>query len=39
MLSVVLVFPTKGPPKWITKTVESVHPDELGKTRTKLSPR
>jgi hypothetical protein len=21
----------KGPPKWLTKTLESVHPDEVGK--------
>ena len=27
----------KGPPKWLTKTLESVHPDEIGKTRTILS--
>jgi len=26
----------KGPPKWLTKTLESVHPD-VGKTGTKLS--
>eukprot|EP00253_Pinus_taeda_P003682 PITA_03682 len=24
----------KGPPKWLTKTLESVHPDEIGKTGT-----
>jgi hypothetical protein len=31
----------KGPPKWLIKTheVESVHPDEVGKTRTKSSSR
>eukprot|EP00253_Pinus_taeda_P010941 PITA_10941 len=29
----------KGPPKWLTKTLESVHPDEVGKTRTKNSNR
>jgi len=23
----------KGPPKWLTKTLESVHPDEIGKNR------
>jgi hypothetical protein len=22
----------KGPPKWLKKTLESVHPDEVGKT-------
>ena len=27
----------KGPPKWLTKTLESVHPDEVGKTRTRNS--
>jgi hypothetical protein len=27
----------KGPPKWLTKTLESVHPDEVGKTGTRLS--
>jgi len=27
----------KGPPKWLTKTLESVHRDEVEKTRTKLS--
>jgi hypothetical protein len=27
----------KGPPKWITKTLESVHPNEVRKTRTRLS--
>jgi hypothetical protein len=29
----------KGPPKWLTKTLESVHPDEVGKTGTKISSR
>jgi hypothetical protein len=29
----------KGPPKWLTKTLESVHPDEVGKTRTRMSSR
>jgi len=29
----------KGPPKWLTKTLESVHPDEVGKTRTRNSNR
>eukprot|EP00253_Pinus_taeda_P017226 PITA_17226 len=27
----------KGPPKWLTKTLESVHPDEIGKTGTRNS--
>eukprot|EP00253_Pinus_taeda_P009496 PITA_09496 len=27
----------KGPPKWLTKTLESVNPDEVGKTGTKNS--
>jgi len=27
----------KGPPKWLTKTLESVHPDEVGKTGTRNS--
>eukprot|EP00253_Pinus_taeda_P034171 PITA_34171 len=27
----------KGPPKWLTKTLESVHPNEVGKTRTRNS--
>jgi hypothetical protein len=27
----------KGPPKWITKTLESVHPHEAGKKGTRLS--
>ena len=27
----------KGPPKWLTKTLEIVHPDEVGKTRTRNS--
>ena len=26
-------------PKWATKTLESVHPDEVGKTRTRSSKR
>ena len=26
----------KAPPKWLTKTLESVHPDEIGKTGTRL---
>jgi hypothetical protein len=29
----------KGPPKWLTKTLESVHPDEVGKTGTGMSSR
>jgi transposase InsO family protein len=29
----------KGPPKWLIKTLESVHPDEVGKTGTKSSTR
>eukprot|EP00253_Pinus_taeda_P034343 PITA_34343 len=29
----------KGPPKWLTKTLESVHPDEIGKTGTRNSNR
>eukprot|EP00253_Pinus_taeda_P014389 PITA_14389 len=29
----------KGPPKWLTKTLESVHPDEVGKTVTRNSNR
>ena len=29
----------KGPPKWLTKTLESVHPDEVGKTGTRNSNR
>eukprot|EP00253_Pinus_taeda_P034645 PITA_34645 len=29
----------KGPPKWLTKTLESVHPDEVGKTGTRNSTR
>jgi hypothetical protein len=29
----------KGPPKWLTKTPESVHPDEVRKTRTRMSSR
>ena len=27
----------KGPPKWLTKTLENVHPDEVGKTGTRSS--
>ena len=27
----------KGPSKWLTKTLESVHPDEVGNTRTRNS--
>jgi len=27
----------KGPPKWLTKTLESVHPDEVGKIGTRNS--
>eukprot|EP00253_Pinus_taeda_P003906 PITA_03906 len=27
----------KGPPKWLTKTLESVHPDEVGNTGTRNS--
>jgi len=27
----------KGPPKWLTKKLESVHPNEVGKTRTRNS--
>eukprot|EP00253_Pinus_taeda_P002712 PITA_02712 len=27
----------KGPPKWLTKTLKSVHPDEIGKTGTRNS--
>ena len=27
----------KGPPKQLTKTLESVHPDKVGKTRTRNS--
>eukprot|EP00253_Pinus_taeda_P005716 PITA_05716 len=27
----------KGPPKWLTKTLESVHPNEVGKIRTRNS--
>ena len=27
----------KGPPKWLTKTLEDVHPDEVGKTGTRSS--
>ena len=29
----------KGPPKWLTKTLESVHLDEIGKTGTRNSNR
>eukprot|EP00253_Pinus_taeda_P024709 PITA_24709 len=29
----------KSPPKWLTKTLESVHPDEVGKTGTRNSTR
>jgi hypothetical protein len=29
----------KFPPKWLTKTLESVHPDEVRKTGTKMSSR
>jgi hypothetical protein len=29
----------KRPPKWLTRTLESVHPDEVRKTRTKISSR
>ena len=29
----------KGPPKWLTKTLEGVHPDEVGKTGTRSSTR
>jgi hypothetical protein len=29
----------KGPPKWLTKTFESVHPDKIGKTGTNMSSR
>jgi hypothetical protein len=29
----------KGPPKWSTKTLESVHPYEVRKTRYKMSSR
>eukprot|EP00253_Pinus_taeda_P033630 PITA_33630 len=29
----------KGPPTWLTKTLESVHPDEVGKTGTRNSTR
>ena len=29
----------KGPPKWLTKTLESVHPDEIGKIGTRNSNR
>jgi hypothetical protein len=27
----------KGPPRWLTKTLESVHPDEVRKTGTRMS--
>lgn len=29
----------KGPPKWLIKTLESVHPSEVGKTGTRSSTR
>ena len=29
----------KVPPKWLTKTLESVHPDEIGKTGTRNTNR
>ena len=29
----------KGPPKWLTKTLETVHPDKVGKTGTRSSTR
>jgi hypothetical protein len=29
----------KGPPKWLIKTLESVHPNEVGKTGTRSSSR
>eukprot|EP00253_Pinus_taeda_P003468 PITA_03468 len=29
----------KGPPKWLTKTLESVHPNDVGKTGTRNSMR
>ena len=29
--------PSRNIPKWATKTLESVHPDEVGKTRTRSS--
>ena len=29
----------KGPPKWLMKTLESVHPDEIGKTGTRNANR
>jgi hypothetical protein len=29
----------KGLPKWLTKTLESVHPDEVGKIGTRMSSR
>ena len=29
----------KGPPKWLTKTLENVRPDEVGKTGTRSSTR
>ena len=31
--------PSKKIPKWAIKTLESVHPDEVGKTRTRNSAR
>ena len=29
----------KGPPKWLTKTLENAHPDEVGKTGIRSSTR
>ena len=29
----------KGPPNWLTKTLENFRPDEVGKTRTRSSTR
>ena len=31
--------PSRKTPKWATKTLESVHPDEVGKTGTRSSKR
>ena len=31
--------PQKGPPKWLTKTLENVHPDEVGNIGTRISTR
>jgi len=31
--------PSHKGPKWLIKTLESVHPNEVGKTRTKISTR